>query len=75
MACSGLASFVVPERSKPDPQPRVIHSSALPLKLRNHRALYSPLACHLSLPPWSPAQVRAVSLKRAAKRRVEFAED
>lgn len=26
------------------------------LKLRNHRALYSRLACQVSLPPWSPAQ-------------------
>jgi len=26
------------------------------LKLRNHRALYSRLACHVSLPPWTPPQ-------------------
>lgn len=26
------------------------------LKLRNHRALYSRLACQMSLPPWTPAQ-------------------
>ena len=27
------------------------------LRLRHHRALYSRIACHFSLSPWTPAQV------------------
>jgi type II secretory pathway predicted ATPase ExeA len=41
------------------------------LKLRNHRALYSRLACQVSLPVWERRPMRAIPLRRPASRRPE----